>query len=214
MQQNVGGAGRADAEECADDSGGGHRGFEDVGLKPLVEKIGGAHGHELDEIVFVFGGESLEALAEEGEFFQVARIERGGIRRNHAENRLDEAAHRDHGLAEFFVGFGVEFGVALDFAARFGVIVDAPEMIAVGHGRESAVERKNFQAVARKIEIANDFRAKKRDDVRKNGKFEAGDDFFGDGGAAENVAAFEDEDFLSRLARDRPRSRGRCGRRR
>ena len=197
VEQNVGGARRANAEERADDSGGGHGGFEHVGLEPLIEKIGGAHGHELDEIVFVFGVEILEALAEEGEFFQVARIEGSGIGRNHAEDRLHEAAHRDHGLAEFFVGFGVELGVALEFAARFAVIVHAPEIIAVGHGRDRAVERQNFQAVAREIEIANDFRAQQRDDVGKDGKFEAGDDFFGDGGAAENVAAFEDEDFLA-----------------
>ena len=83
VEQNVSGAGRTNAEEGADDAGGGHGGFEDIGFKPLVEEIGGAHGHELDEIVFVFGFEILEALAEEGEFFEVARIERSGIRRNH-----------------------------------------------------------------------------------------------------------------------------------
>src|SRR5260370_9594649 len=48
VQENVSGAGGADAEEGADDAGGGHGGFEDVGLEPLVEKIGGALGHELD----------------------------------------------------------------------------------------------------------------------------------------------------------------------
>ena len=165
----------------------------------MIEKIGGAHGHELYEVVFVFGRQLLEALSEESKFFEITRIERGGIRRNHAQNRFHEAAHRDHRLAEFFVGFGVELRVALDFAAGFGVIIDAPEVIAVGHGRESAVERKNFQAVAREIEVANNFRAKKRDDVRKNGKFEAGNDFFGDSGAAENVAAFENKDFLPRF---------------
>jgi hypothetical protein len=126
VEQDVGGAGRANAEKRADDARGGHRGFERVGLKPLVEKIGGAHGHELDEIVFVFGFEILETLAEEGEFFQVARIERSGIRRNHGQNRFDETAHGDHGLAKFFVGFGVELGVALEFAACFSVVVLAP----------------------------------------------------------------------------------------
>jgi hypothetical protein len=89
--------------------------------------------------------------------------------------------------------------VALDFATGFGVIVDAPEVITVGHGRESAVERKNFEAVAGEIEVANNFRTKKRDDVRENREFKAGDYFFGDGCAAENVAAFEDQDSLSCL---------------
>jgi hypothetical protein len=87
--------------------------------------------------------------------------------------------------------------VADEFAAGFGVVVDAPEMVAVGHGRESAVEREDFEAVARKIEVANDFRAQKRDNVGADGEFESGDDFFGDGGAAEDVAAFEDEDFFA-----------------
>jgi hypothetical protein len=70
-------------------------------------------------------------------------------------------------------------------------------MIAVGHGREGAVERKNFEAVARKIEVANDFRAEKRYDLGKDREFEAGNDFFGDGSAAENVAALKHEYFLS-----------------
>ena len=81
--------------------------------------------------------------------------------------------------------------MAANFAAGFGVIVHAPQVIAVGHGRKRAVERQNFQAVARKIELANDFRAKQRDDVRAFGEKKAGDDFFGNSGAAENVAALQ-----------------------
>ena len=124
-------------------------------------------------------------------------MKRSGIGRRHGKERLDEAAHLHHFLAEFVVGFCVAARVADEFAACFGVIVDAPEMITVGHGREGAVERENFEAVARKVEVANDFRAQKRDDVRANGEFESGDDFFGDGRAAEDVAAFEDEDFFA-----------------
>jgi hypothetical protein len=52
--------------------------------------------------------------------------------------------------------------------------------------------------MAREVEIANDFRTKKRDDVGKNGKLEAGNDFFRDSSAAENVAALEDQNFLTR----------------
>ncbi len=124
-------------------------------------------------------------------------MERSGIRRDHAEKRLDEAAHLQHLLAEFVVGFGVAAGMADEFAARFGVIVDAPQIIAAGHGRERAVEGQNFEAVAWEVEIANNFRSEERNDVRANGKFEAGNDFFGDGGASEDVAAFEDENFFA-----------------
>ena len=197
MQQNVGGSRRAHAEECADDSGGRHRGLEDVGLEPLIEKIDGAHGHELDLVVFVVARHALEAASDEEQLHQFARIERGGVGRHHAENRLHEAAHGLHGFAEFVVGFGVDAGVAGDLAMSFAVIVHAPQIIAAGHGRERAVERKNFEAVAREIEVADDFRPQQRDHVGADGKLEAGEDFFGAGRAAENVAAFEHQNFLS-----------------
>ena len=64
-----------------------------------------------------------------------------GSGRDHREQGLHEAAHRGHHLGEFVVGFGVDAGVAADFADGFGVIVHAPEMVTVGHGGEGAVER-------------------------------------------------------------------------
>ena len=62
MEENVGGAGRANTEEGADDARGGHGGFEDVRFEPLVEKIRGAHGHKLDERVALVRREFTEAL--------------------------------------------------------------------------------------------------------------------------------------------------------
>src|SRR5216683_2990304 len=197
MEEHVGSAWRADAEEGADDAGGGHGGFEDVGLEPLVEKVGGAHGHELDEGVALVGRKLAKTLAEKIEALEVARVQRGGIGRDHGENGLHEAAHRGHHLGEFVVGFGVDAGVAADFALRAGVIVHAPEVIAVEHWGEGAIEGENFQAVAREIEFANDFGTQERDDVGTHREEEAGNDFFGDGGSAENVAAFEDENFFA-----------------
>jgi hypothetical protein len=79
------------------------------------------------------------------------------------------------------------------------VIILAPEAVAVGHGGHGAVERENFQAVAREIEIANDFWSKQRDYVGENREFKSGDDFFGDGGATQDVTFFEDQDFFAGL---------------
>jgi len=196
VKENVGSARRTNAEERADDAGGGHGGLEHIGFEPLVEKIGGAHGHELDEGVALVGRKFAETLEEEVQLLEILRIERGGIGGNHGEHGLHEAAHGRHHLREFVVGFGVKAGVAADIADGFGVVVHAPEVVAAGHGREGSVERENFQAVAREIEFTDDFGAKERDDVRAFGKKKAGDDFFGDGGAAENVAAFENDDLL------------------
>src|SRR5262249_59249312 len=43
MEKNIRGAWRTNAEECSDDAGSRHSGFEDVRFKPLVEEISGAH---------------------------------------------------------------------------------------------------------------------------------------------------------------------------
>ena len=196
MEQNVSRARRANAEKSADDAGGGHGGFEDVGFKPLVEEIGGAHRHELDERVALVGRKAAETLHEEVKLLEIAGLESRGIGRDHREQRLHEAAHRRHHFGKFVVGFGVDAGMAANFALCAGVVVHAPEVVAIGHGSEGAVEGKDFEAVARKIELANDFRPKKRDDVRTLRKKKAWNDFFGDGGTAEHVAAFEDEHLL------------------
>src|SRR5437016_10629212 len=196
VKENVSGAGRTNAEERADDTGSGHGGFEDISFKPLVEEIGGTHGHELDEGVALVGRKFAEALQQEVKLLEVLWIERGGVRRHHGEHGLHEAAHRRHHLREFVVGFGVEAGMAADVADGLGVVVHAPEVVAAGHGGKGAIKRKNLEAVAREIEFADDFGAKERDDVRTFGKKKAGDDFFGDGGATEHVAAFEDDGLL------------------
>jgi hypothetical protein len=66
--------------------------------------------------------------------------------------------HLDHGFAILVVCFSVESRMARDLAPRASVIVYAPQIVAVGHGREGAVEWKYFQPVPRQIEFANDFR--------------------------------------------------------
>ena len=119
-----------------------------------------------------------------------------GIGRHHAQDRLHEAAHGLHRLAEFVVGFGVKLRVARDLAMGLAVVVHAPQVIAVRHGRERAVERQDFQAVAGKIEVANDLRPQQRDDVGADRELESGEDFFGDRRAAEHVPALEHQNFF------------------
>src|SRR3989442_463985 len=57
VEQHVGGPGGAHAQESPDDAGSCHGRFEDVGLKPLAEKIGRAHGEELELVVLLPAGE-------------------------------------------------------------------------------------------------------------------------------------------------------------
>ena len=127
MQQNVGGAGRAHAEKSSDNARGRHGRLEHIGLKPLIEKIDGAHGHELDLVVLVLARHALETASDEEQLHQFAWVQRRRVGRNHAEDGLHEAAHRLHRLAEFIVGFGVNARVAGNFAMRLAVIVHAPQ---------------------------------------------------------------------------------------
>ena len=53
------------------------------------------------------------------------------------------------------------------------------------------------ESVAGKVEIANDLRPQQRDHVRAHRELEAGKNFFGEGRAAQHVAAFEHENFLA-----------------
>ena len=87
--------------------------------------------------------------------------------------------------------------MARDLAMRFAVIVHAPQVVAARHGSERAVERQNFQAVAGQVEVANDLRPQQRDHVGADRELESGENFFGDGGAAEHVAALEHQNFLA-----------------
>ena len=85
-----------------------------------------------------------------------------------------------------------------DFAPRAAVIVHAPEIVAVRHRRERAVERQHFEAVAGQIEIADDLRAQQRHDVRADRDVEAGKHFLGHRRAAEHVPALEHEHTAAR----------------
>ena len=117
--------------------------------------------------------------------------QRQRIGRRHVQNRLDEPRHLDHRPAVLVVRFGVEPRVARDLPAGPSVIVDTPQVVAVEHRRERAVERQNLEAVARQIQFADDLRAKQRHDVRTDREPEAGKHLFGDGGAAEDVPALD-----------------------
>ena len=197
MQQHVGRPGRAHAQECADNAGGRHRRLEHIRLKPLIEKINGAHGHELHLVVLVLARHCLEAPADEQKLHQLAWVQRVRVRRHHAENRFYEPAHRLHRFAEFVVGFRVHAGVARNLAVRLAMIVHAPQVVAAGHGRERTVEWKNLQAMAGKIEVANNLRPQQRDHVGADRKLEPLNDLFRASRSPEHVATLEHQHFLA-----------------
>src|SRR5580700_2599980 len=113
------------------------------------------------------------------ELLKILGIQRGGIWRDHGEHGLHESAHRRHHFGKFVVGLGVEAGMAADFALGFGVVVDAPEVVAVEHGGKGTVEGENFEAVVGEIQFTDDFGAEERDYVGAFRKKETREYFFG-----------------------------------
>src|SRR5215467_1883888 len=87
--------------------------------------------------------------------------------------------------------------MARDLAARFVVVATSKEIVSVWHWSKRAVQRNDLKIVFRQFQIPNHFRPQQAYDIRANGVFEAWINFFGDRGAAKDVAAFENERFLS-----------------
>ena len=81
------------------------------------------------------------------------------------------------------------------------MIVNPPEVIAVGHGSEGAVQRQDFQSVPGQVEVTNNLRTKEGDHVRTNRELESGEDFLGDGRAAHDVAPLQHHYFFSRASK-------------
>ena len=191
VEQHVGRARRAHAEEGADDSRGAHRRLQHVGFEPLIQEVHGAHRQQLHLVDAVVVAHLLEAPADRQQLQQAARVERHRVGRGHPEDRLGEPAHLDHRHAVLVVRVGVEPAVPGDLASRLRVVVDAPQVVAARHRRERAVERQQLQPVAGQLEIADHLRAQQRDHIAAHRVGEAGEHLLADRGAAEHVAALE-----------------------
>ena len=100
-------------------------------------------------------------------------------------------------LRVLVVGLGVGGRVAVDLAPRARVVAHAPEVVAVRHGREGAVEGQDLEPVPRQVQLADDLGPQQRHHVRADRELEAGEDFLGHGRAAEHVAALEHEHLLA-----------------
>src|SRR4029077_15767639 len=84
---------------------------------------------------------------------------------------------------------------------RSAVVIDPPEVVTAAGLRalarpqwgERPVEGQDVGAVAGQLQLADDLRSEKRDDVRVDAEAKPGKQLLGDRGAAEDVALLEDE---------------------
>src|SRR5689334_6454441 len=85
-----------------------------------------------------------------------------------------------------------------NLTSRLRMIVDAPEIIAVRHRRERAVQWKNFETMTRQIQLANNFGAEERYNVRADGKLEPGKYFFSHCSAAQHMPPLKHQHAFTR----------------
>ena len=93
--------------------------------------------------------------------------------------------------------------MACDLAAGLAVIVHPPQVVAVRHGRERAVEGKNLQPMLRQVQITNDLGPQQGNDVGADGKLEARENLLGAGSAAEDMTPLQHQDFSARASKIR-----------
>src|SRR5262245_46865872 len=84
-----------------------------------------------------------------------------------------------------------------NLAARAAVIVHPPQIVAVGHRCEGAVERQNLESMARQLKVPDDLRPEQRNDVGTDRDVKSWEHLFGHGGPAEHMASLEDQDTTS-----------------
>ena len=198
VQQHVGRARGPDAEKGADDARSRHRRLERVGLEPLIQEVGGAHRHQLHVEPLQPQGHCAELAVDRVQLPGRPEVRRERVDRHQSQHGLDEPRHLGHGFVVLVVHGGVAGRVPRDLATRVLVIVGPPQVVAIRHRRERAVERQNLEAVPAELQLLDDLGTQERHDVRAHRELEAVEHFLGHGGAAQHVTAFEDQDLAAR----------------
>jgi hypothetical protein len=78
------------------------------------------------------------------------------------------------------------------------VVVHAPQIVAIRHRGECAVEWQDLEPVSREIELADDLGTQQRHDIRADGILESRVNLFRDGSATKDMAPFQHEDLAAR----------------
>ena len=165
VQQHVSRARRLHAERRADDAAAGEVRLDHVILEILVQVIRDAEHVEAQRVVDRLFAELAELAAQVQQFLEVARGERGRVRRRAQQHRADEAA-LTHGVARIAqVRVGIARAEARDLAA-LDVLVDvAAEHVAIACEGDSAAIGHDLQSMPREVESAEDLRPQQAADV-------------------------------------------------
>jgi hypothetical protein len=87
--------------------------------------------------------------------------------------------------------------MTVDLAPGQVVIVPAGKVVAVVEWRDRARQRQDLEPVPRQFEVADDLGPQQAHHVGELAEAVAREDFFGDGGAADDLAPLEDDYLLA-----------------
>ena len=156
VQQNVGGAGRLDAERGADDARRRHGGLDQVVLEVVLQELGGAHGEKADVLVDLLLAHRPELLGQEQQLRDVPGAQPRRVGRRAQQRLADELGIAGEVRLEAVHGIGIVGRVALQFEVGGGLVVvgDQP-FVAVAEVHGAQVRHQN-QAVPAQVQVAVD----------------------------------------------------------
>ncbi len=172
--------------------------LDDFALEIFVEKIRRAHGPETQRVVHALFAQTMEVLAEVEQFLEIARLERGGIRRLAHQKRFDEFA-LTHDIARVaIISLRVAFRMPGDLAAQGIVVVVQRQMSPALHHRASPFVGNDLQSMFRQLESPNDLRPQQAAHVRAVRVREVLIQAAADRGAADIRLTFEHQHLQTR----------------
>jgi hypothetical protein len=200
QQEQRGGARGPGAEGGAKNSARGYDGAQQIGFKKFGNKIRDGHGAPADQLHHFFFSEAADFAAEFQKLPEIFVRRLFDDRRSEVEQLACDGAGASDFLGEFEIFCAVFLGEVINLAGGGRGIGVQHEGAAIEGGREHAHGRfEFFQAVARELHVLDNGGEQRAAGVRYGGTFEAGMKFLGDGGAADDRPAFEDEGLVAFL---------------
>ena len=193
VQQHEPRALRARPDLRADDARRGEVALQQLGIEVVVEEVGGAAGQEPDRVVQHALVELAEARPDPGEGEELLGVVAEDVGRDHVEQRLDGLADHVDVVAVLVVRVGVVLGVPRDLLEVLVVVLREQQVLAVLPGRQQRRHQQRHEAVLGELQVVDDVRPQQGQRIREGREPEARAQLLGDGRAADEVPAFDDQ---------------------
>ena len=140
-----------------------------------------------------------EAAAQGGQRDELLGVVAEDVRRHLVEQRLDGTQDLVDVVVEGVVGVGVVGAVAGDLLEVLAVVLAQQQVVAVLHGAERRGHQDGHEAVLDEVQVLDDVRPQQAEGIGEGREPEARTQLLGDGRAADEVPALEDERSQARL---------------